>query len=290
MNLRPIPLLIAPLLITALSFAAPAMAQDAQQSSTTYRYGYPGRVAPAPVEAILPKEHVVAGLSHEDVEITTNFDGSEIIIYGAVKRDAPVPEGSGLDVIVTVEGPPQAVTVRHKERKLGIWVNTSYVNIGAAPNFYGVATTRPLKDILPAAEDARHRISIPLALRAFAGPVTVDDAVPYTEALVRLREAAHLYQLDEGAVRLAEQTLFRADIKLPANLVEGYYSTRIFLLRDGQVIDTFRAPIDVRKVGLERWLYRLAMEQPFLYGIMSLAIAIGAGWGASAAFRAIQRK
>ena len=108
-------------------------------------------------------------------------------------------------------------------------------------------------------------------------------------ALVRLREANDLYRLDDGAVLLAEQTLFRADVRLPANLIEGFYATRIFLVRDGKVIDTFRAPIEVRKVGLERWLYRLALHQPFVYGFMSLAIAVFAGWGASAAFRQLRR-
>ena len=109
------------------------------------------------------------------------------------------------------------------------------------------------------------------------------------DALTFLREAEGLYRLDDGAVRLVEQTLFRADVRLPANLIEGAYSARIFLLRDGKVIDRFRAPIEVRKVGLERWLYRLALDRPFIYGIMSLAIAIAAGWGASAAFRLAKR-
>jgi len=236
-----------------------------------------------------PPEQIVAGLSREDVDITTSFEGSEIIIYGAIKRETPIPPDESLDVIVTVEGPAQALTVRHKQRRLGIWVNTDRVSIGAAPSFYVVASTRPLDLILSADEDQRHRISIPLAMRAFAGPMEVEDAVPYTEALIRLRRAADLYRQDDGAVRLAEQTLFRADVRLPANLVEGAYSTRIFLLRQGQVIDTFRAPIEVRKVGLERWLYRLALEQPFVYGIMSLAIAVMAGWGASAAFRMAKR-
>nr|WP_010391924.1 TIGR02186 family protein [Paracoccus sp. TRP] len=234
-------------------------------------------------------ERIVAGLSRDDIDITTSFDGSEIIIYGAVKRESRIPPGQPLDVIVTVEGPHRPVTVRHKERRLGIWVNTGRVNIGSAPNFYVVATTRPLHLILPPEEDQRYRISIPLAMRAFAGPTEVEDVVPYTEALIRLRRAADLYRQDDGSVLLAEQTLFRADIGLPANLIEGFYSTRIFLLRDGKVIDTFRAPIDVRKVGLERWLYRLALEQPFVYGIMSLAIAMAAGWAASAAFRLIKR-
>ena len=109
------------------------------------------------------------------------------------------------------------------------------------------------------------------------------------EALIRIREDEGLYRLDEGSVSLIDQTLFRADVSLPANLVEGAYKTRIFLLRDGQVIDLFVAPINVRKVGLERWLYRLAFDQPFLYGLMSLAVAVFAGWGASAAFRKLRR-
>ncbi|RDW12022.1 TIGR02186 family protein [Paracoccus thiocyanatus] len=250
----------------------------------------PDPAAPAPAPAAAPPaEQIVAGLSREDVEITTSFDGSEIIIYGAIKRETAIPPDEALDVIVTLEGPAQALTVRHKERRAGIWINTSQVSIGAAPSFYVVATTRPLYLILTPAQDQSHRISIPLAMRAFAGPMKVEDAVPYTEALIRLRRANGFYRQDEGAVRLAEQTLFRADVRLPANLVEGVYSTRIFLLRQGRIIDTFRAPIDVRKVGLERWLYRLALEQPFIYGIMSLAIAVAAGWGASAAFRLIRR-
>ena len=267
------------LLLTALpGFAqAPAPAQAPTPSAAP---------TDAPPE---PPEQIVAGLSHEDIDITTNFDGSEIIIYGAVKREIPIPRDEPLDVVVAVAGPSEAVTVRHKERTLGIWINTGRVSIGAAPSFYVVASTRPLHLILSPEEDQRNRISVPLAMRSFAGPLDVEDAVPYTEALIRLREADGLYRLDNGAVRLAEQTLFRADVRLPANLIEGAYSARIFLLRGGKVIDTFRAPIEVRKVGLERWLYRLALEEPFVYGIMSLAIAIAAGWGASEAFRQFRR-
>ena len=46
--------------------------------------------------------------------------------------------------------------------------------------------------------------------------------------------------------------------------------------------------IYVRKVGLERWLYNMSRENALMYGLMSLAIAIAAGWGASAAFRLIR--
>jgi hypothetical protein len=72
-------------------------------------------------------------------------------------------------------------------------------------------------------------------------------------------------------------------------LVEGDYDTRIFLTRDGNVVAQYETLIDVRKVGLERWLYNLSREQSLLYGLLSLAIAISAGWLASAAFAMIRR-
>ena len=88
---------------------------------------------------------------------------------------------------------------------------------------------------------------------------------------------------------LDQETLFRGAIQLPANLTEGEYLTRIFLTREGRVVSQLETVIDVQKVGLERWLYTLSRQQPLVYGLMSLAIAIAAGWGASAAFQAMRR-
>ena len=91
-------------------------------------------------------EQVVAGLSQNRVAITANFDGSEIVVFAAVARDAPPPEGK-LDVIVTIEGPLAPVTVWRKARRMGIWVNTEAVEIGSAPSFYAIAATGPLPEI-----------------------------------------------------------------------------------------------------------------------------------------------
>jgi uncharacterized protein (TIGR02186 family) len=239
-----------------------------------------GAAAPAAAES------VVAGLSRDAISITTNFEGSEILIFGAVRRDAPPPEGSQLEVIVTVEGPPRPVTVRRKARRFGIWVNADAIEVDAAPTFYAVATTDELERVISYTEDLRHRISIPWAIRA-VGTGTADREA-FLEALVRIRTEARLYQLNEGAVTLRDQTLFDTAIRLPANLVEGDYRTRIFLTRDGEPIDVYSQDIAVRKVGLERWIYNLAYGRPLVYGILSLTIAIVAGWLASAVFRYIR--
>ena len=236
----------------------------------------------------LRAEEVVAGLSQARVAITTGFSGSEILVFGAVKRTAPIPQDAPLHVIVTVAGPDQPLTIRKKARQLGIWANADTAEIAAAPSFYAVATTAPLDDILQAEEDSRHQVSIPRSIRKPGMFTQVEEPGDFVDALIRIRAGQDLYQLREGAVELSEDTLFRTSIKLPANLTEGDYAARILLTRDGSVVDKFETVIDVRKVGLERWIYNLAHNLPLVYGLLSLAVAIAAGWGASAVFRLIR--
>lgn len=232
-------------------------------------------------------EEVVAGLSQNRVSITANFDGSEILIFGAVKREAPLPEGP-LDVIVAVTGPSQPVTVRRKDRRYGIWVNVDGVIVDQAPSFYAVSTTGPLGEILSDVSDLEHRISIERAVQSIGTAFATDNPQDFSEAIIRIRTDKDLYQLIEGGVELSQDTLFSTSIDLPANLIEGDYTTRIFLTREGEVVASYDTVIDVSKVGLERWIYNLAHERPLIYGLLSLFIAIAAGWSASAVFRLIK--
>lgn len=232
-------------------------------------------------------ETIVMGLSSEEIAITATFEGSEILVFGAVRREEPIPDSPPLEVIITVSGPPTPVNVRQKERTAGIWINRGAARVDAAPSFYAVATTGPLREILSETEDLRHSISIGRAIRSIGNEVP--NAADYTDALIRIRREEGLYQSIEGGVDLEEETLFRTSFGLPANLVEGRYATRIFLTRGGTVIDSYETEIVVHKVGLERWLYNLAQTQPFVYGILSLVIAVAAGWAASAAAQTIRR-
>lgn len=235
-------------------------------------------------------EEVVGALSQNTVSITANFNGSEIWIFGAVKRDEPVPEGTPpLEVLITVQGPDERVTVRKKERTLGIWVNRDAVEVDVAPSFYAIATTAPLGEITSATERLRHRIGFDQAVRIVGAPEGVAMPRAFAQAITRIRKDNGLYVQSDGSVDLSEETLFTTRVALPANLVEGAYTARMFLTRGRRVVSTTEVAIDVRKEGLERLIYTTAHERPFLYGILSLAVALFAGWAASEAFRLLRR-
>lgn len=232
------------------------------------------------------EEEIILGLSQNEIDITATFTGSEILLFGAIRRDAPVPDGN-LGIIVTVAGPEVPVTVRRKERRFGIWVNVDDVKIAAAPSFYAVATSADLSKVLRPSEDLINRITIPQVVRHVG--TNVLDSQSFSRALMRIREENNQYQRLEGAVAISRDTLFQTRIQMPANLTEGFYVAKIFLTRDGNIVDEYETSIPVKKVGLERWLYNLAHDNAFLYGLMSLAIAIAAGWGASAVFSFFRR-
>ncbi|WP_370284110.1 TIGR02186 family protein [Pseudooceanicola sp.] len=231
------------------------------------------------------QEEVVLGLSQNRVQINARFDGSEILIFGAVKRETPIPE-TPLEVIVTVAGPSTPVTVHRKDRVFGIWVNAESVEIDRAPSFYAVAASGPITDVLSHTEDLRHSVTVPRAVRSVGSEAR--DPVAFTVALIRIRRDEGIYATLPGAVEVDQQTLFDTSIALPANLIEGAYAVRVLLMRDKQVVSEFETAIEVHKVGLERWLYNLAQDHALLYGLLSLVIAVAAGWLASTVFRLLR--
>ena len=234
-----------------------------------------------PVQA----EQIVSGLSQSRVSINASFDGTAILIYGAAIRDAPPPSWPLMQVIVAVEGPVVPIVVRHKERVAGIWINRGAMSIEGAPSFYAVMSTGRLEDILSPEEDKLHRVSIPMEIGTVKMKAGAGATADYLAAFERIKEASGTYRLAPGSVLLLQQALFRTEVALPANLVEGEYRVRIFLTRGGKVVDVQESQIEVSKAGVERFLFRLAQDQPLLYGLIALLIAGLAGWGASEVFR-----
>lgn len=237
---------------------------------------------------LMAQESVVVDLSQNRVEITATYAGSDIFVFGAVKRDAALPEGAGpLDVAIVVEGPLETVSVRKKEKKLGIWVNSQSVEVRDAPSFFTIATTRPLDEILTEGDRRDYAIGLDYAVRPQGK--TDSNTETFAKAVTRIRKNDGLYSELEGIVNLTDDTLFEADIPLPANLVEGDYNARIYLIRNKNIVADATVAISVRKAGLEAWLYNLAHDNALVYGLLSLLVALVAGYGASELFRRLKR-
>lgn len=256
----------------------------------------PALVAEAPARVAPTGPAVSAALSETEVEIDTGYAGTSLVLYGAVFNPGDQPA----DVVVVVRGPERPVRLVRKVRVAGLWLNSRPVLFEGAPGFYMTASTRPLSDI--AGFGVLRRLGVGLDHLRIDAPeeqrtvnlygvrdVVIsrlgEDYLDWRRAVIRLKEAAGLYAMDPDGVRFVDQGLFRAEIVLPAEAPPGTYQTEVWLFQDGRAVSVRRGSIEVRKVGLERWVYDFAHERPWLYGLISVAVALLTGWGAFTWFR-----
>ena len=228
-------------------------------------------------------ETLVTDLSQNEIEITSQFAGSELLLFGAIERyardaiqsDEISVQGLDYDIIVVVRSEPTNLIIRKKENKAGIWVNSENITVRGVPGYYAIASTRPLDDFL--SKDIQVEYGLGLNNLSFISEGESNDLQSYKEALFRNMMEKGLYLENSGNVEVKNEILFRANLTFPSNMPVGNYKADVYLVRDGEVIITHNTPLKVDKQGIERVIYNFAHEYPPLYGIMAILVALFAG-------------
>ena len=233
-------------------------------------------------------ERLVASLSNRHVMITSNYTGVELVLFGSVERDAAnAVHANPYDIVATVIGPRETLRLRHSQRVLGIWVNTAARTFVDPPAYLAVLANRPL-DLIASAENRRKLqigltdTPLPELINNDIGEVTND---PFRGALLRLMGERGLYSEEANAVTFLTPTLFRASIKLPAQVPVGDYTVDVKLFADGNLIAHTALLFQIVKVGFEQFVVEAARDQGLLYGFATACMALLTGWIASVAFR-----
>ena len=236
------------------------------------------------------RESVQADVSARNVAVTSSFNGIEIVIFGAVDNSQqPSAESGYYDVLIVVEGVPGRVVVRRKNNVAGLWLNTSWAIFDLVPSYYAIAGTRPLDEITNEEFRAAHGVGFNnLRLTPAFGQteaLSTEDLAEFRRAIVRLKEKQGLYIQNGFKVAFIGKSLFRAAIELPANVTVGPFETRVYLFHEEKLLSQYTVRLNLEREGLERYLHRFAFRYPTLYGLVTVMIAVGAGFLASTVFR-----
>ncbi len=236
------------------------------------------------------KEALEADVSARNVAVTSNFNGTEIVVFGAVDgSQQPSAESGFYDVMIVVEGVPTRTVVRRKGNVAGLWLNTASVIFDNVPSYYAVASNRPIDEIAPEDFRALHGIGFnhvkftPAVGQSL--PLSNEDLKQYRDAVVRLKRQAKLYVESPFGAAFTGKSLFRASVVLPANVTVGPFLTHVYLFREEKYLTKVSVRHTLGREGLEFYLHAFAYRLPTLYGITTVAIAVGAGLLASTVFR-----
>lgn len=231
--------------------------------------------AHVPRDAHVPTigDSIVSGLSQDRVQITSTYNGTDLVIFGAVEDPAANKDP---DIVVQVRGPAEAITVRRKSRVAGIWLNTDKALFTGMPSYYFLAATRPVDKIAPHVTRLRYSIGYDAILpenHRIGG--RVED---YRQALIRRLTASGMYTEDSQSIDMLSRRLFRVHVLLPAAAPRGRYMVRVYLFRDGALVGYQITPFFVDQIGIERQIEHYSHMRPILYGILAILMAVFLGW------------
>jgi uncharacterized protein (TIGR02186 family) len=225
-------------------------------------------------------EDLVSGISQDTIQITSNYTGTDIVVFGAIER----PQGvQGRNIVVVVRGPNQAMTVRRRDRIAGMWINNDAARFEGMPAYYYLASTEPIARIAPS--DALTRYGIGLQNLAPSAIGSHHDPEPFRQAGLRHLQRDGLYVESPGSIDFLSETLFRTRVPVPASVTRGQYNVEVYLFRDGEVVSAQSTPFFVDATGLERRLFNMAHNAPLSYGLACVAMAIMLGWISAVLFR-----
>ncbi len=222
---------------------------------------------------------IIADLSERRVDIEYQFAGKEILLFGAA---IGLPASSKPDVVMVVRGPQLPVTVRHKSRVAGIWLNTSSADFRTAPSYYALTSNRKLDDVASAQWQAIYELGVD---SLHFSTVSSGDTTAFQNGFIQLRRRLGLFQENESGLEIMENSLFRTRITLPPRVPVGDYRIEIYLFDRKRLVARQSIPLTVGKSGFERQVYNFAHDSPIKYGMLAVAIALLSGWLAASVAR-----
>ncbi|HLT78261.1 MAG TPA: TIGR02186 family protein [Ferrovibrio sp.] len=227
---------------------------------------------PAPADAPL-----ITDLSSHLIAITSSFTGTELLLFGAIDEPG--------DIIVVVRGPVSNAVVRRKGRTLGLWLTERSVSFDGVPGYYAVVSNKPLEEIAP--EPLLQRLQIGtdnLRFRHLGGEPPPDMA-DFRRAIIRQKIREGLYHEAVDAIDFLGPKLFRTELSFPSTVPVGTYRAEIYLIRNDRIVAAQSTPLFIDKHGIEQQVFDFSRQEPGVYGMVAVLLAVLAGWAAAIAFR-----
>jgi uncharacterized protein (TIGR02186 family) len=247
-------------------------------------------LAAAPARAQNPADTanpLPAAVVEQEIAVSSDYRGSYITVFG----HNPDRFGRG-DIVVVVRGPNVGTVVMRKRREYGLYINGDPVRFAGAPSFFAVLSNRPLRDIATPQLIRQYELDPAASARLDSATGSADPSA-YRAALVRLRYGQGLYQWHVGPPNAQRRSglttypggLFLGVVRLPANAPIAEYHADAYMFRGGRLVSAQRIPVTVSRVGVERRIHDLATTQSFLYGLVTVLLALFSGWIAALLFR-----
>ncbi|MFZ0960191.1 MAG: TIGR02186 family protein [Terriglobia bacterium] len=203
--------------------------------------------------------------------------------YGGAKVHVAGVAEAGSKVIVVVRGPSVAEVFNKLGRVGPIWVNTGKVSISGVPALLLVFSSESLNTCLNAAALDRYQLDLESLKKHMRIETKAPDRDRVADDFLVFKAHRATYRITSGSVHLGApdqgELPYSLDFEMPRSAKPGKYQVSVLECRKGEVANQSDVDLGLVEVGFPALVARLAKEQASLYGIMSIIIAMVAGFG-----------
>ena len=226
----------------------------------------------------LQAEEIYFDLSEDNIELKTDFNGKEIIIFGLLKDDH--------ETLLTIKGPPSKMRIQKKERYFGIWINNQYVTYSNIPSLFFLSTSKKINEILPESILINEDLSFEKILnnKTFnQNFIFKNDQEDWNNNFVRIKKEQSFYKNFE--MKKVKDKLFQTSVFFPTNTIPGIYNVNIYYIRNNTIMSNDQKKIVIKKSGIGSKIFDFANNNAATYGVFVVIFSIFSGFIAATLFR-----
>ncbi len=227
---------------------------------------------------------LTAKANHDHITVDFFYHGSTVSVKGE--------SDPNVDLVIKIADPDGHQVLKQKGKVGGLlWMNVGQLKFEHTPNFYAVYSTKKLDEILNKEEMEKYVIGYSaLEKHVDVTPLAnEEEKAKWFDEFVKYKEASHVYAMSAGKI----MTTAKADGKQeyyiltdwPYQAAPGDYLVTVYAVKNGKVSEQAEAKVNVEQVGMVKTLSTMAKNSAAFYGILSIGIALGAGFGVGMVFR-----
>ena len=228
---------------------------------------------------------VVSDIDKSEVELSTRFDGTSLLVFGALS-----PENDNTSLLVEVIGPSTSVDITKKVQIWGIWVNKKIAQFRDIPSFYKISISNPEHPILKEIEYQKLKSIFYDFLDITSISEEENRTKQYYNEFTRLKKKLGNLSTFEEKINIIDKKLFSHKVSLPKKIHPGIYKIKMTLIdQQGMELTQSEQSVKVSKVGVQEFLSSNSKNNPVFYGLFSVILALFSGFSAAQLFRWLYR-
>ncbi|GBE03517.1 MAG TPA: hypothetical protein ENH45_01310 [Nitrospirae bacterium] len=222
-------------------------------------------------------------VSPAQISVDSLYHGSKVVVTGEVE--------AGEDIIIKFSSPEKKAHLRKKGKRGGLlWMNVGEFEFNPVSDVYLLYSTQDISSMLTKDQQDKYALGYDAFKRIVeVSPVSSEsEKEKWVEEFIKFKENTGVYGHFTDQVETETnggKKTFRLSLDWPYQAPPQEYTVSVYAVKDNAVQNYNQMSLNVKKVGALNFISDLAFNKASIYGIVSIFIALLAGFIVSVIFK-----